>query len=85
MLLLRQDKEKKCKMEIERIESKKNKAIRDLTSKHEKKYSDIRDYYSEITNTNMDIIKQLKDDLADATNTNQKTQREKLHQQEMNE
>jgi len=70
MLLLRQDKEKKRKLEIERIENKKNKAIRDLTNKHEKKYSDIRDYYSEITNTNMDIIRQLKEDLGDATNTN---------------
>ena len=44
-----------------------------LHYKHEKKYSDIKDYYSEITNTNMDIIKQLKDDLADANAENQKT------------
>jgi hypothetical protein len=73
MKLLRQDKEKKRKFEIERIENKKNEAIRALTKKHEKKYSDIKDYYSEITNTNMDIIKQLKDDLADANAENQKT------------
>jgi hypothetical protein len=57
MLLLRQDKEKKRKNEIERIESKKNEAIRALTKKHEQKYADIKEYYSEITNTNMDIIK----------------------------
>ena len=43
------------------------------TAHDEKKYSDIKDYYSEITNTNMDIIKQLKDDLADANAENQKT------------
>ena len=73
MKLLRQDKEKKRKFEIERIENKKNEAIRALTKKQEKKYSDIKDYYSEITNTNMDIIKQLKDDLADANAENQKT------------
>jgi len=85
MLLLRNDKEKRRKQEIERIENKKNKAIRDLTSKHEKKYSDIKDYYSEITNTNMDIIRQLKDDLTDATLTNQKTQTEKNTQELRNQ
>lgn len=73
MLLLRQDKEKRRKTEIERIEGKKNDAIRALTKKHEQKYADIKEYYSEITNTNMDIIKQLKDDLADANAQNQKT------------
>lgn len=57
MLLLRQDKEKRRKNEIERIEGKKNEAIRALTKKHEQKYADIKEYYSEITNTNMDIIK----------------------------
>lgn len=78
MKLLRQDKEKKRKMEIERIENKKNEAIRALTKKHEQKYADIKEYYSEITNTNMDIIKQLKDDMSDALEQNKKTQREKL-------
>ena len=66
MLLLRNDMEKKRKAEIARIEAKKNQAIKELTMKHSKKYSDIKEYYSEITNTNLDIIKQLKDDLADA-------------------
>jgi len=85
MLLLRQDKEKKRKAEIERIEGKKNKAIRELTKKHETKYAEIKEYYSEITNTNMDIIRQLKDDLGDANGLNQKTQREKLKQEELND
>jgi len=67
MLLLRNEKERKRKLEIERIEGKKNDAIRALTKKHENKYADIKEYYSEITNTNMDIIKQLKDDLIDAS------------------
>ena len=50
------DKEKKRKAEIERIESKKNKAIYELTKNHEEKYANIKDYYNEITSTNMDII-----------------------------
>jgi len=37
-----------------------------LTQKHAKKYNDIKNYYQEITNTNLDIIKQLKDELTDA-------------------
>ena len=57
MLLLREDMERKRKSEIAKIESKKNQAIKELTQKHSKKYADIKDYYSEITNTNLDIIK----------------------------
>ena len=49
--------EKKRKAEIARIEAKKNAAIKELTGKHAKKYADIKEYYSEITNTNLDIIK----------------------------
>lgn len=44
-----------------------------MTKKHEQKYADIKEYYSEITNTNMDIIKQLKDDMSDALEQNKKT------------
>jgi len=84
MLLLRNHKERTRKQEIERIEGKKNDAIRALTKKHENKYADIREYYSEITNTNMDIIRQLKDDLIDANQQFAKTQREKMRQAELN-
>lgn len=51
---------------IQQIENKKNQAIKELTAKHAKKYNDIKNYYQEITNTNLDIIKQLKDELTDA-------------------
>lgn len=57
MLLLRNDMENKRKEEIRRIEAKKNHAIKELTMKHSKKYSEIKEYYSEITTTNLDIIK----------------------------
>jgi len=49
--------EKKRRAEIAKIEDKKNEAIKALCEKHEHKFRDIRDYYSDITNTNMDIIK----------------------------
>ena len=49
--------------ELKKIESAKNKKIKDATLKHEKKYQEIKDYYFEITNTNLDIIRFLKEDL----------------------
>lgn len=57
MLLLREEMERKRKNMILQIETKKNQAIKDLTGKHAKKYADIKNYYQEITNTNLDIIK----------------------------
>ncbi|TNV79359.1 hypothetical protein FGO68_gene12058 [Halteria grandinella] len=84
MLLLREDMEKKRKAAIQMIEAKKNQAIRDLTNKHAKKYVDIKAYYQEITNTNLDIIKQLKDELADARKEDTSKQKQKLDQEEAN-
>ena len=66
MLLMREEMERKRKLLIAQIEQKKNQAIKDLTAKHARKYADIKNYYQEITNTNLDIIKQLKDELSDA-------------------
>jgi len=84
MLLLREDMEKKRKAAIQMIETKKNLAIRELTAKHARKYADIKAYYQEITNTNLDIIKQLKDELADARKEDTMKQKQKLDQEEAN-
>jgi len=84
MQLLREDMEKKRKAEILKIETKKNQAIKDLCHKHEEKYKKIREYYMDICNTNMDIIRQLKEDVADANKENAQRQKDKQHQQEMN-
>jgi len=73
MTNLRTEKENKRRAEIKKIEEKKNAAIKELTDKHEKKYNEIKNYYTEITNTNIDIIKQLKDDL----NSNKKEEAKK--------
>lgn len=35
-----------------------------LTSEHLKKYSDIKAYYTEITATNLDLIKQLRNEIS---------------------
>lgn len=57
MLLVRMDMEKKRKAEIAKIEARKDMAIKDLTSQHAGKYAAIKEYYQEITSTNLDIIK----------------------------
>lgn len=49
--------EKKRKAEIAKIEARKDMAIKDLTSQHAGKYAAIKEYYQEITSTNLDIIK----------------------------
>lgn len=84
MLLLREEMERKRKMLILQIETKKNQAIKDLTGKHAKKYADIKNYYQEITNTNLDIIKQLKDELSDAKKEDTTKQKQKMDQEEAN-
>jgi hypothetical protein len=66
MTHLRKEMEKRRDQEIQKIEAKKNARIKELTQTHDKKYKDIKNYYQEITNTNLDIIKQLKEELADA-------------------
>jgi len=55
--------DKTRKDEIKKIEDMKNTKIKELTEKHDRKYNDIKDYYFEITNTNLDIIRFLKEDL----------------------
>ena len=58
--------ENKRRNQIKLIQEKKDTAIEELTAKHTQKYNDIKSYYQDITNTNFDIIKQLKDELSDA-------------------
>lgn len=50
---------------IKQIEDKKDNAIKELTAKHAKKYADIKSYYSDITATNLDLIRQLKGQIED--------------------
>ena len=60
---LRKDMDEKRKIEARKIEAKKNEAIAALKAKHEKKYFDIKEYYTAITKTNLDLIRTLRGDL----------------------
>jgi hypothetical protein len=63
MLELRIREVKRRKAAIDKIERKKDNAIKETTAKHDKKYIDIKEYYQEITTCNLDIIRFLKDEL----------------------
>ena len=62
---MRRDMEDVRKKKIKEIEEKKNLMIKELTKKHTTKYLAIKNYYNEITNTNLDLLKQLKEDVID--------------------
>ena len=55
--------ERERKQRIKKIEDQKTTKIKEVIAKHDKKYTDIKDYYFEITSTNLDIIKFLKEEL----------------------
>lgn len=48
---------------IKNLEEKKEEKIKRLVNEHTKKYSDIKTYYTEITATNLDLIKQLRHEI----------------------
>ena len=73
MLELRNREVKKRKDAIRRIEDKKNASIKASTLQHDKKYTDIKDYYSDITSCNLDIIRFLKDELEQYRKKEQKS------------
>lgn len=52
--------EKYRKEVIKQLQDKKDDKIKKLTTEHTKKYSDIKAYYTQITATNLDLIKQLR-------------------------
>lgn len=84
MLLLRKEMEDKRKAMIMQIEAKKDKAIEDLINRHDQNYIKIKGYYQEITNTNLDVIKQMKDDLAEVRRDDQQKYKDLIEQKKIN-
>ena len=65
MKILRDDLELRRKVEILEIEERKNHHINELMKKHEKAFGEIKNYYNDITHNNLDLIKSLKEEVAD--------------------
>ncbi|MEW5316708.1 MAG: hypothetical protein WDW38_008060 [Sanguina aurantia] len=51
--------------EIHEIEERKNTHINELMKKHERAFAEIKNYYNDITHNNLDLIKTLKEDVAE--------------------
>ena len=85
MTRLREDMEAKRKAEIAKIEAKKNKTIEELKAKHDQKYSDIHDYYNDITRLNMDMISTLRTDFKTEKIREASANREKMIQHANND
>jgi hypothetical protein len=62
---LRDELEVRRKMETLEIEERKNLHINELMKKHERAFSEIKSFYNEIVNNNLDLIRTLKDELAE--------------------
>ncbi|KAG2423813.1 hypothetical protein HXX76_014973 [Chlamydomonas incerta] len=65
MKMLRDDMELRRKQEIHEIEERKNTHINELMKKHERAFAEIKNYYNDITHNNLDLIKTLKEDVAE--------------------
>mmetsp|Transcript_34733 Transcript_34733/g.79236 ORF Transcript_34733/g.79236 Transcript_34733/m.79236 type:complete len:481 (+) Transcript_34733:120-1562(+) len=65
MKVLRDELELRRKLEIHEIEERKNSHINELMKKHEKAFGEIKNYYNDITHNNLDLIKSLKEEVAE--------------------
>ncbi|KAI5084781.1 hypothetical protein GOP47_0000950 [Adiantum capillus-veneris] len=62
---IRDDCELRRKQEVHEVEERKNTHINELMKKHEKAFTEIKCYYNDITQNNLDLIKTLKEDVTD--------------------
>ena len=65
MRMLRDDLELQRKQEVHQTEESKNAHIRELMRKHRHAFTEIKNYYNDITSNNLDLIKTLKEDVAE--------------------
>ncbi|XP_055776954.1 dynein regulatory complex subunit 4-like isoform X3 [Salvelinus fontinalis] len=63
MQMLRQEQDLRRKTEIHEIEERKNSQINTLMKNHEKAFSDIKNYYNDITLNNLALINSLKEQM----------------------
>ncbi|GMH93213.1 hypothetical protein TL16_g12564 [Triparma laevis f. inornata] len=79
MKTVREKLEMRRKNETSAIEERKNKHIKQLMKDHEQEFSEIKNYYNDITHNNLDLIKSLKDEVAEMK------KKEQADEQKMNE
>lgn len=65
MKMMRDDMELRSRQELHEVEERKNTHINELMKQHEAAFSEIRNYYTDITANNLDLIKALKEDVSE--------------------
>jgi hypothetical protein len=60
---LREEMDQQRRQEVHEIEERKDLHINELMRKHEKAFTEIKTYYNDITHNNLELIKNLKEDL----------------------
>jgi hypothetical protein len=63
--VLREQLEANRKSEVQRIEQRKDAHIDELLKTHERAFAEIKNYYNDITHNNLDLIKSLKEEVAE--------------------
>jgi len=63
------------RQEVHEIEERKDSHIDQLMQKHEKAFSSIKSYYNDITHNNLELIKNLKEDLENQKDDQQKNEK----------
>mmetsp|Transcript_16731 Transcript_16731/g.33371 ORF Transcript_16731/g.33371 Transcript_16731/m.33371 type:complete len:464 (-) Transcript_16731:85-1476(-) len=79
MKTVRERLERRRKEETSSIDERKNAHIMKLRKDHEQAFSEIKNYYNDITHNNLDLIKSLKDEVAEMK------KKEQADEQKMNE
>lgn len=62
MKTIRDEMEKQRKSQVQKIEEAKNAKIQEVMHKNQKDFIEIKNYYQDITNSNLDLIKRLKEE-----------------------
>lgn len=72
---LKVDMELRRKVEIHEIEERKNQHINELLHNHQEAFDEIKAYYNDITHDNLQLIKNLKDEIQDMKDREKKNQK----------
>uniref|UniRef100_A0A7R9UD54 Growth arrest-specific protein 8 domain-containing protein n=1 Tax=Pinguiococcus pyrenoidosus TaxID=172671 RepID=A0A7R9UD54_9STRA len=75
MKTLREDLESQRKADLQSIEDQKDAHIERLMKAHERAFSEIKNYYNDITHNNLDLIKSLKEEVSEMKKTQQKEEK----------
>ena len=79
MKTVRERLEERRKRETAAIEFAKNQHIEQLMKAHEKAFAEIKNYYNDITHNNLDLIKSLKEEVAEMRRKEQQDEKQMEH------